>query len=107
MAKQVEVGVGVRVNLPGVTQASVAKYGVSTSQVSRRLKRRRILLEISRAGAIVAENEREKARRRMLECSVFVFRTETRPRCACFWAALEAESLGPAYTQELTTLLFT
>ena len=38
-------------DLPGVTQASVAKkYGVSTSHVSRLSKRRRILLEISRAG---------------------------------------------------------
>ena len=57
MAKRVDLSLSEKVKLvselqlPGVTQASVSKkYSV----------------EISRAGAIVAENEREKARKRML-----------------------------------------
>ena len=62
MAKRVDLSLSEKVKLVselelhGVTQASVAKkYGV----------------EISRAGAIVAENEREKARRRMLKLLCF------------------------------------
>ena len=72
MAKRVDLSLSEKVKLVselklhGVTQASVAKkYGVSTSQVSRKSKKRMILFEISRVGAIIAENESEKARRRM------------------------------------------
>ena len=62
--------------LPGVTQASVAKTcGVTTSQVSRLSKKEEDLVRgFDSAGAIVAENEREKARRRMLEMLCFVVR---------------------------------
>ena len=50
--------------------------------------------------AIVAENERAKARRRMLGMLCFcVSNRNCRPRCASFWAALEAKSLRPAPTQ--------
>ena len=51
-------------------------------------------------GAIVAENERAKARRRMLGMLCFcVSNRNCRPRCASFRAALEAKSLRPARTQ--------
>ena len=50
-------------------------------------------------GAIVAENERAKARRRMLEMLCFcVSNRNCRPRCASFRVALEAKSLQPART---------
>ena len=100
MAKQVDFSLSEKVKLvselelPGGTQASVAKKnGVSTSIA-------RILFEISRAGAIVAKNERAKARRRMLGMLCFcVSNRNFRPRCAPFRAALEAKSLQPALTQ--------
>ena len=50
-------------------------------------------------GAIVAENERAKARRRMLGMLCFcVSNRNCRPRYACFPAALETKSLRPART---------
>ena len=80
--------------LPGVTQASVAKkYGFSTSQVSR-LSKKEDLVRDFESGAIVAENEKEKARRRMLGMLCFyVSNRNCRPRCVSFRVALEAESL--------------
>ena len=51
-------------------------------------------------GAIVAENEIAKARRRMLGMLCFcVSNKNCRPRCTSFRAALEAKSLRPARTQ--------
>ena len=50
------------------------------------------------SGAIVAENERAKARRRMLGMLCFCVSNRNWPRCACFRAALEAKSLRPART---------
>ena len=109
MAKRVDFSLAEKVkvvselDLPGVTQASVAKKnGVSsTFYIDRRCHAflKRIFFEISREGAIVAENERAKARRRMLGMLCFcVSNRNCRPRCACFPAALEAKSLRPART---------
>ena len=72
MAKRVNLSLSEKVKLvselelPGVTQASVAKkYGVSTLQMSHLFKKEDLVRDFE-SGAIVAENEREKARRRML-----------------------------------------
>ena len=107
MAKKVDFSLSEKVKLvselelPGVTQASVAKkIGVFTFDRRCHAFLKRILSEISRAGAIVAENERAKARRRMLGMLSFcVWNRNCRPRCSCFRAALEAKSLRPARTQ--------
>ena len=50
-------------------------------------------------GAIVAENEREKARRMLGMPCFCVSNRNCMPRCASFRAALEAKSLRPARTQ--------
>ena len=77
LSEKVKLSVGVRVTW---CDSTVLSEEERCFYIDRRCHAflKRILFEISRAGAIVAENERAKARRKICwECSVFVFRTET------------------------------
>ena len=99
MAKRVDFSLAEKMKLVSFTwcDSSVRSEEERCFYIDRRCLAflKRILFEISSAGAIVAENEIAKARRGCWECSVFVFRTET--------LGQGARVSGPLLKQKLPT----